>query len=73
MSWKDATRLRGIADKVRALGWINVFITFAWCVLHSSDGVPVLLIVLGWGATGMGVTYSVAFLIDRRANRVVGR
>ena len=73
MAWIHSQRLRGTADKVRAIGWVNAFISAGWAVIHSTEGSLGLLWVVAWGVAVMALSYGVAWIIDRRADRVVGR
>jgi hypothetical protein len=41
--------------------------------VHVSDGVLILAVTGGWAAAVMALTYGIAYVIDRRADRVVRR
>jgi hypothetical protein len=71
MSWWDSTRLKGRADKVRSMGWINLATTFVVCVVAGEEAALVGGAV--WSAVVMGLAYATAHLIDKRAERVIGR
>ena len=71
MSWRDSMRLRGRADRVRFIGWINLAITFLVCVIISDAAT--LIVGTIWSALVMGLVYGLAYFIDKRAERVVGR
>lgn len=73
MSWIDCMRLRRMADGVRALGWINLGFTVVFAVIHASDGFATLAVAALWALVGFASTYGIAWLVDRRADRVVGR
>jgi hypothetical protein len=78
MSWRDSQRLTGLAHTVRRAGWL----LFALLVLAvtadaaASDGGGSLLLIgvaAVAGAAVLGVTHAIAWLMDRRAERVVTR
>lgn len=71
MSWWDSMNLRRRADKTRFIGWINLAVTCVVCIALA-DGVA---FIAGrfWAAAVMVITYGAAHLIDKRAERVVGR
>ena len=71
MAWVDSMRLRRRADKLRAVGWINLVITVIVSVLHASEGLAVLALACAWAAIVMGVTHGAAWMIDKHADRVV--
>lgn len=71
MSWWDSTRLRRGADKVRFVEWINLVVTLAVCVV-APEGSALIVGAL-WSALVMGLAYGTAYLIDKRAEQVVGR
>ena len=73
MAWVDSMRLRRKADIVRALGWFNLVASVVWGFLHTSEGLGVLALCALWVAAVMGITHGVAWVIDRRAERVVRR
>ena len=73
MAWVDTMRLRRRADKVRMVGWVNLFLSIAWSVLHAADGFSVVAVAGVWAATIMALTYGIAWFIDRHADRVVRR
>lgn len=73
MAWVDSMRLRRTADKVRAVGWVNLFLSIIWTVVHASDGLGLLAVTGLWAAAVMGLTHGIAWMIDRRADRVVRR
>ena len=73
MSWVDTMRLRRRADKVRMFGWVNLFLSAAWSVVHATDGFFVLAIAAVWAAAVMALSYGIAWAIDKHADRVVKR
>ena len=73
MAWVDAMRLRRKADLVRALGWLNLVVTVVWSFFHASEGLAVLALFALWAAAGLAITHGIAWIIDRRAERVVRR
>lgn len=73
MAWTDSIRFRRRADKVRAAGWINLLLTLIVAAVHLGDGFDVLAAGALWAALVMAITYGLAWVIDRHAERVVGR
>ena len=73
MAWVDSMRLRRRADKVRAVGWVNLFFAVIWSAIHGSDGIAVLALAGVWAAAILALTYGIAWIIDKRADRVVTR
>ena len=73
MAWVDSMRLRRRADKVRAVGWINLFMTIVWSVLHASDGITTFAVGFIWAAAVMAATHVAGWMIDKHAERVVRR
>ena len=73
MSWVDSMRLRSRADKVRAVGWVNLLFAVIWSMFDSSDGIAILALAGIWSAAVMALTYGIAWVIDKRADRVVTR
>ena len=73
MAWVDTMRLRRRADKIRTLGWINLLLSVAWSVIHASDGFAMMALAALWSAVVMGVTYGIAWFVDKHADRVVRR
>ena len=71
MAWVDSMRLRRRADLLRRLGWVNLFLTVIWLVVHASDGLPVFALGFIWAAGVLGVTYGIGWALDKRADRVV--
>jgi hypothetical protein len=72
MSWVDAMRLRRKADHVRAAGWFNLLATITFVVFHSSEAAEIILPASLWAALVIAVSYGLGWIIDRRADRVVG-
>ena len=73
MAWVDTVRLRRRADKVRAIGWLNLLFTVIWSVLHASEGGLVLALAGIWSAGVMALTYGIAWVVDKHAERIVRR
>lgn len=73
MAWVDSMRLRRKADIVRALGWVNLFASLLWSLVHVSEGLAVLGVLGAWAVAVMALTHGIAWIIDRRADRVVTR
>ena len=74
MAWIDSMRLRRRADKVRAIGWGNLFLTIVLSVLHASDdGMAVLAFGVLWAAGVMALTHGAGWMLDKQADRVVRR
>ncbi len=73
MAWVDSMRLRGRADKIRALGWVNLLFMIILSLVYASDGAAVLVATILWGAALMAVTHGAGWMIDRHAERVVRR
>ena len=66
-------RLRRRADKIRAVGWVNLLFTILFSVVYASDGAAVLAVAVAWGAAVMAITHGAGWAIDRHAERVVRR
>lgn len=73
MAWVDSMRFRRRADKVRAAGWINLLVTLIVAGAHLPEGFDALAAGSGWAALVMAVTYGLAWVLDRHAERVVRR
>jgi hypothetical protein len=73
VSWAASKRLGAWADKVRAIGWINLLLSIALAVWHTSEHPHPLALGALWGAAGMIVTHVMARLIDKHAERVTLR
>jgi len=73
MAWVDTMRLRRRADKVRAVGWVNLLFTVIWSIAHASDGELMLALAGVWSVGVMALTYGIAWVIDKHADRVVTR
>ena len=71
MAWIDSMRLRRRADKVRAVGWINLLVSIILSVVHASDGLAVLAVAVAWAAAVMAATHAAGWMIDKHADRVV--
>jgi hypothetical protein len=72
MSWVDAMRLRRTADHVRTAGWFNLVATITYVVFHSGEAAEIIFAASVWAVFIMALTYGVGWIIDRRADRVVG-
>lgn len=68
-------RLRRYAKSVRALGWINLFVTVVGtlAVGLSSQELWILGASALWVGGVMAITEGVAWMIDKRAEQVVTR
>jgi hypothetical protein len=73
MAWIDSMRLRRRADKLRAIGWINLLPTLVLSLTHASDGLQVLVAGVIWAALVMVLTHGGAWALDKHADRVVTR
>ena len=73
MAWVDSMRLRRKADIIRVIGWVNLFASVLWSLIHVSDGLGLLAVLGAWAAAVMALTHGIAWIIDRRADRVVKR
>ena len=73
MAWVDSMRLRRRADKIRAVGWVNLLLTLVIAITHVSEGIQVLVAGFIWATLIMGLTHGAAWALDRRADRVVTR
>ena len=73
MAWVDSMRLRRRADKLRAVGWINLLLSILLCLVYAGEGVHVLVTAAAWGVGVMGLTHGAAWAIDKHADRVVRR
>jgi disulfide bond formation protein DsbB len=73
MSWVDCMRLRRFAASVRAVGWINCLISIVLSLVHATEHWDVLIVGTLWATTGFGLAYGTAWLIDRHAEKIVGR
>jgi hypothetical protein len=71
MAWVDCMRLRRRADKVRGLGWLNLLVSVIGSITALDSAV--LAIAALWAASVMAITYAIAWMIDKRADRVVTR
>ena len=73
MSWVDSMRLRRKADIVRWIGWANLFVSTVWSLFNVSDGLVTLGLIGLWAFAVLALTHAIAWVIDRRADRVVRR
>jgi hypothetical protein len=73
MSWWDCMKLRRRADHLRACGWVNLALTLILCAVGGLDGLANYMAGAIWAGFVMAVAYGAASLVDRRADRVVGR
>ena len=62
-------RLRRRADLVRGVGWVNLMVALILAALDSESWLALLIAAAGI----MCVMYGLAYLLDRRADHVVGR
>jgi len=69
MSWVDTMRLRRRADQVRAAGWGVLAISLLACGVDFDDA-PVLVAM---AAGALALSYSLAHMFDRQADRVIAR
>jgi hypothetical protein len=72
MSWVDAMQLRRKADHVRAVGWFNLIATVSFVIFHASEAAEIILVASLWAALIMALSYAIGWLVDKRAERVVG-
>jgi hypothetical protein len=72
MSWVDSMRLRRKADHVRAAGWFNLVATITFVVFYGSEAAEIMLAAFLWAALVMALAYAFGWVIDKRAERVVG-
>lgn len=73
MAWIDSVRFQRRADRVRAVGWINLLLTLIFAGIHLPDGFDALAVGSVWAVVVMGATYGFAWALDRHAERVVRR
>ena len=73
MAWVDTMRLRRRADKVRAVGWVNLLFTAVCYFVQAAEGAALLALAGLWSAGVMALTYGIAWGIDKHAERVVRR
>ena len=62
-------RLRRRADAVRAIGWINL----GGALLITGIQQDAWSLMFVWAVAAMGLTHALAHLVDKRAERVIGR
>jgi hypothetical protein len=72
MSWVDAMQLRRKADHIRSVGWFNLVATITFVVVYASEAAEIVLAASLWAALIMALAYAFGWLIDKRADRVVG-
>ena len=78
MAWVDCMRLRRVATIIRAAGWTISGIIFAVAAVAGfmveSDHSMAIFAVLGAASVVvLGITYALAWLVDRRGDRLVTR
>ena len=78
MSWRDSQRLIGRAQFIRRSGWtlfgLLVLVVTADATAGSGGGGLLMTALAGIaGAAILAVSHGIAWLMDRRAERVVGR
>ena len=78
MAWIDCMRLRRVATIIRAAGWTVSGIMFAVAAVAGfvveSAHAMVMFGVLGAAAIiVLAITYALAWLVDRRGDRLVTR
>ena len=78
MSWRDSQRLIARSRTVRRSGWA-AFILLVLVVAADAtvgepgDGLFVTILGAAVGVAILGVSHGVAWLMDRHAERIVGR
>lgn len=78
MAWVDRMRMRRLATLIRAAGWTAAGLMFGMATLAalSGEGEHVLP---EWGALAagaavvLGIAHALAWLVDRRGERLISR
>jgi uncharacterized membrane protein YphA (DoxX/SURF4 family) len=78
MAWIDCMRLRRVATIIRAAGWTVSGVMFAVAAaaafIVESDHAMAMFAILGVAAIiVLAITYALAWLVDRRGDRLVTR
>ena len=78
MAWVDCMRLRRIATIVRGVGWtisglMFGFATITTFLLEGDHGLTLFALLTVASVLVLAVTYAVAWLVDRRGDRLVTR
>ena len=78
MAWIDCMRLRRVATIIRAAGWTVSGIMFVVAAIAGfmveSDHAMAMFAILGAASIiVLAITYALAWLVDRRGDRLVTR
>ena len=79
MAWVDCMRLRRVATIIRAVGWTVAGFMFSVAVIGAftvdGDQTIAMFAVVGAAASIMvlAITYALAWVVDRRGDRLVTR
>jgi hypothetical protein len=65
-------RLRRTANHIRSVGWLNLVVTIAFVIVYASEAAEIILAASLWAALIMALAYAFGWVIDKRADRVVG-
>ena len=78
MAWVDCMRLRRVATIVRIVGWVMAAVSFCIAVVETfaneaTESVLLFVIFAGIALGVLGVAHLVAWVIDKRGDRLVTR
>ncbi len=73
MSWADTMRYRRWASNVRLVGWVSIPLILVLHALAESEGLESSLLAFCWSLIVMSATHLSAAILDRKAERVIGR
>ncbi|HEX2828773.1 MAG TPA: hypothetical protein VHP37_20650 [Burkholderiales bacterium] len=78
MAWVDCMRLRRVATIIRSIGWTvaGLIFTYAAVATFLSEAENALAVFGVLGAASvivLAITYALAWIVDRRGDRLVTR
>jgi hypothetical protein len=78
MAWVDCMRLRRVATIIRAVGWSASGLMFtvaagAAFVVESDQALPIFGVFATASLILLAITYALAWLVERRGERLVTR
>lgn len=78
MAWIDCMRWRRFASIIRGIGWTFSGLTFCSAAVatfgsESGEGLATFAVLTGIAVLVLGIAYAIAWLADRRGDRMVTR
>ena len=78
MAWVDCMRLRRVATTVRAIGWTIAGLIFGFAavttfMLEGDHGLVMFGVLTVASVIVLAIAYAIAWIVDRRGDRLVTR